>query len=101
MRLAERLDQAAWSTLLAAARRRWPPDGVLVLENTNPYAPQALKLFWVDPGNRHPLFPEAMLALVGAAGFGDAFAFAPGGTRRLRGRPTQRGVYAVVARVVA
>ena len=74
------------------------PGGMFVAETVNPHAPSALKTFWVDPTHRHPLFPEAMLALCRLAGFSSAFVFHPHGTGHVGDDRLREHEYAVVAR---
>jgi glycosyltransferase involved in cell wall biosynthesis/SAM-dependent methyltransferase len=83
--------------LLRAALGALHKDGILVLETVNPHSPPALKAFWVDPTHRHPIFPEATLALCRGAGFPAAFFFHPNGTGDVEADRFTSGEYAVVA----
>jgi SAM-dependent methyltransferase len=83
--------------LLANARRALRPGGILVCETINPHAPFALKTFWVDPTHQHPLFPEVLLVLAQAAGFGEGCITHPRGTRDAAADWLRHDAYALVA----
>jgi SAM-dependent methyltransferase len=93
----EHLPPARLPELLDVARAKLRPDGVFIAETVNPHSPRALKVFWVDPTHRHPLFPETMLALCRLAGFGAARVMFPLGSDDLATDLRKCGEYAVVA----
>jgi 2-polyprenyl-3-methyl-5-hydroxy-6-metoxy-1,4-benzoquinol methylase len=64
--------------MLALAKLKLAPGGVLIAETVNPHRVSSLKTFWVDLTHQHPIFPEVALALCGIAGFRSAYVFAPG-----------------------
>jgi SAM-dependent methyltransferase len=64
--------------LLALARRKLRPGGLLIAETVNPHRMASFKTFWVDLTHEHPVFPEVALALCAIAGFEQAYVFAPG-----------------------
>ena len=64
--------------LLELSVRKLTPGGLLIAETINPHNLAAMKTFWVDVTHRHPIFPEAALALCAVAGFAPAYVFAPG-----------------------
>jgi SAM-dependent methyltransferase len=63
--------------MLALAKLKLAPGGVLIAETVNPHRVSSLKTFWVDLTHQHPIFPEVALALCGIAGFQSAYVFAP------------------------
>ncbi len=83
----EHLPTARIFELLDVARAKLRPDGVFIAETVNPHSPRALKVFWIDPTHRHPLFPETMLALCRLAGFDAARVMFPLGSDGPRHRP--------------
>ena len=95
----EHLPTAALPGLLAEARRSLAPGGRFIAETVNPYAPAALRAFWVDPTHIHPLYPETLLVLAQQAGFSAGYVMYPladpivtaGGDPRV-----EAGEYAVV-----
>jgi SAM-dependent methyltransferase len=93
----EHLPTARIFELLDVARAKLRPDGLFVAETVNPHSPRALKVFWIDPTHRHPLFPETMLALCRLAGFNSARITFPLGTGDLATDLRTCGEYAVVA----
>lgn len=93
----EHLPYAELRRFLSLARRALRPGGVMVAETINPHAPQALKVFWVDPTHQHPLFPETLLLLCRVAGFGSGYAFHPLGSGHVEEDRHREGEYAVVA----
>jgi SAM-dependent methyltransferase len=93
----EHLPTTRLPELLDVARAKLRPDGVFIAETVNPHSPRALKVFWIDPTHRHPLFPETMLALCRLAGFGAARVMFPLGSDELATDLRRCGEYAVVA----
>ena len=94
--LIEHLQPAELERLLELSRRKLRGGGVLIAETVNPHRVASLKTFWVDLTHRHPIFPEAALALSAIAGFESAYVFAPGFESFERAR-FQAPAYAVVA----
>ncbi len=94
--LIEHLPYAELQRMLALARRKLRPDGLLIAETVNPHRISALKTFWVDLTHQHPIFPEVALALCAIAGFDTAYVFAPGFESFEHARH-QASAYAVVA----
>ena len=45
------------------------PGGVLVAQTPNPYCPETLQAFFVDPTHVRPLFPDAVTILLESLGF--------------------------------
>jgi SAM-dependent methyltransferase len=86
--------------LLALARRKLRPGGVLIAETVNPHRMASFKTFWVDLTHKHPIFPEVALALCAIAGFEQAYVFAPGFNSFETAR-FEAPSYAVVATVSA
>ena len=80
MHVVEHLDPATLESLLDEARRALRPGGVLMLETVNVYDVKAATTFWLDVTHRQPILPEALLSMTGAAGFAEAWLFAPDGT---------------------
>lgn len=78
--LIEHLPYERVITFLRLSLQKLAPGGMLILETVNPHAPGALKNFWFDLTHQHPVFPEVLLTLCRAAGFGSAYVFHPGGT---------------------
>jgi glycosyltransferase involved in cell wall biosynthesis/SAM-dependent methyltransferase len=76
---------------------RLKPGGLLIAETVNPHSAAALKSFWVDPTHKHPLFPEALLALCALGGYASADVFAPLGSGDWEHDRTRVGEYAVLA----
>lgn len=74
----EHLPVAKLHSLLEVARAKLAPGGILIAETVNPHSLPAFKTFWVDLTHRHPIFPEAALAMCALAGFAPAYVFAPG-----------------------
>jgi SAM-dependent methyltransferase len=95
--VAEHLSYPALCRLLELGRTRLAPDGLLVIETVNPHSAPALKAFWVDPTHRHPLFPEALLALCRLSGYGSAYVFHPHGSGDVTVDRRDQGEYALVA----
>ncbi|MGH2713566.1 MAG: class I SAM-dependent methyltransferase [Thermoleophilaceae bacterium] len=93
----EHLPYVELHRFLELAHRALRAGGVLIAETVNPHAPQALKVFWVDPTHQHPLFPETLLLLCRVAGFGSGFAFHPLGSGHVEEDRHREGEYAVVA----
>ncbi len=93
----EHLPTARLPELLDVARAKLRADGVFIAETVNPHSPRALKVFWIDPTHRHPLFPETMLALCRLTGFGAARITFPFGSDDLATDLRTCGEYAVVA----
>jgi glycosyltransferase involved in cell wall biosynthesis/SAM-dependent methyltransferase len=93
----EHLDGDALTRLLTAGRRALRPGGRMILETVNPHSPWALKAFWVDLTHQQLIFPEVLLQLCRAAGFGEAYIFAPQGEGDWDADRTRQGEYAVVA----
>jgi SAM-dependent methyltransferase len=93
----EHLPPSRLPELLDVARAKLRPDGLFVAETVNPHSPRALKVFWIDPTHRHPLFPETMLVLCRLAGFGAARIMFPLGSADLATDRRTCGEYAVVA----
>lgn len=95
--LIEHLPYPVLLRFLRAARTALRPGGRLIVETVNPHAPQGLKHFWLDPTHRHPLFPEAVIALCRLTGYAEAFVWYPQGS----GDPDRDRIeqldYAVVA----
>jgi SAM-dependent methyltransferase len=58
--------------LFAGSRRVLRRGGRFIAETVNPHCFSALRTFWVDPAHHQPLFPEALLLLLHAAGFSTA-----------------------------
>ena len=83
--------------LLAGARHALRDGGLFIAETVNPHAPDALKGFWLDPTHQHPLFPEVLLTLCRAAGFGSAYVFHPNGAGDVDADRFVAPAYAVVA----
>jgi SAM-dependent methyltransferase len=83
--------------MLALARAKLRPGGLLVAETVNPHAGHALKTFWVDLTHEHPVFPEVALALAQAAGFGEAFVWFPHGRGDVDADRFVQSSYALVA----
>jgi SAM-dependent methyltransferase len=96
----EHLPATRLPELLEIARAKLRPEGVFIAETVNPHSPRALKAFWVDPTNQHPLFPESMLALCRFTGFEAAEIMFPLGTDDLATDLRTCGEYAVVAGAV-
>ncbi len=94
----EHMPYAELVRFLELAHRALTPDGVLIVETVNPHSIRALKTFWVDLTHQHPIFPEVLLALCGAAGFTGMYAFHPLGTGDFDADRLEQGEYAVVAR---
>lgn len=94
----EHMPPADLRRFLEVAARKLRPGGLLVAETVNPHSAAALKAFWVDITHQHPLFPEAMLALVRIAGFASAYVFHPNGVGNVETDRYTTGEYAVVAR---
>jgi 2-polyprenyl-3-methyl-5-hydroxy-6-metoxy-1,4-benzoquinol methylase len=82
--------------MLALAKLKLAPGGMLIAETVNPHRVSSLKTFWVDLTHQHPIFPEVALALCGIAGFQSAYVFAPGFEDFERAR-FEASSYAVVA----
>jgi SAM-dependent methyltransferase len=74
----EHLPLAKLNSLLDLALAKLAPGGTLIAETVNPHSLPAFKTFWVDLTHRHPIFPEAALAMCALAGFAPAYVFAPG-----------------------
>jgi SAM-dependent methyltransferase len=96
-RVIEHLPLADLRRFLGLALSRLRPGGLLIAETVNPHSAAALKAFWVDPTNRHPLFPETMLSLCALTGFVSGDVFAPVGCGDWNEDRTRVGEYAVVA----
>lgn len=45
------------------------PGGLSVAETVKPDSPRALKAFWMDLTQAHPIFSEALVDWCGLAGF--------------------------------
>jgi SAM-dependent methyltransferase len=75
--LIEHLPPAELQRMLALARRKLVPGGLLIAETVNPHRVSSLKTFWVDITHQHPIFPEVALALCAIAGFQSAYVFSP------------------------
>jgi len=75
--LIEHLPYAELRRMLALARAKLRPGGLLVAETVNPHRVSSLKTFWADLTHQHPIFPEVALALSALAGFEPAYVFAP------------------------
>ena len=86
--------------LLSAAHRALREDGILIVETVNPHNAVALKLFWVDPTHRHPIFPEALVVLCRQAGFRHAGYMLPGHEEGFDVARRAARDYAVIAREV-
>ncbi len=93
----EHLPTSRLPELLDVARAKLRPDGVFIAETVNPHSPRALKVFWIDPTHRQPLFPETMLALCRVTGFAAARVMFPLGSDDLAVDLRTCGEYAVVA----
>jgi SAM-dependent methyltransferase len=93
----EHMPEATLLRFIAAAHRALRPGGKLVMETVNPHSPHALKAFWVDLSHQHPIFPEVLLQLSRAAGFGSGRAFCPNGAGDWDVDRLTEGEYAVVA----
>ena len=85
-------------SLIRLSYRKLAPGGLFVAETVNPHSPRALKAFWMDLTHAHPIFPEALVAWCGLAGFSEATVHFPLGTGDLDGDLATQGEYAVVAR---
>jgi SAM-dependent methyltransferase len=83
--------------LLALARRKLRPGGLLIAETINPHRVASFKTFWVDLTHEHLIFPEVALAWCAITGFEQAYVFAPGFDSFESAR-FEAGNYAVVAR---
>jgi O-antigen chain-terminating methyltransferase len=55
--------------LLEACLDQLQPGGVLVAQTPNPYCPETLQAFFVDPTHVRPLFPDAVTVLLESLGF--------------------------------
>ncbi len=97
----EHLTEEQLRRLLALARRKLAPGGLLIAETVNPHSPPALKTFWVDLTHRQPIFPEVALELCREAGFESAYFFHPNGTGNVERDRFVEGEFAVVARAEA
>lgn len=73
------------------------PGGRLILETPNPHAIDAFKAFWLDVTHVRPYYPEALIHLVEAAGFGEAFVWADGDSSDIQDRLGIAGTYALIA----
>jgi SAM-dependent methyltransferase len=93
----EHLPHADLVRFLELARERLAPNGQLVAETLNPHEPEAMRNFWADPTHQRPVFPETLLALCRAAGYGSAFIFYPQGSGDPEVDLLAQPVYAVVA----
>jgi 2-polyprenyl-3-methyl-5-hydroxy-6-metoxy-1,4-benzoquinol methylase len=94
----EHLPYPVLEELLAMARAKLRPGGLLIAETVNPHAADALKAFWLDPTHEHPLFPEVMLTLARIAGFGSGWVLHPNGTGDVERDRFAQPAYALVAR---
>ncbi len=92
----EHLPYPQLKRMLALARRKLAPGGLLIAETVNPHRTASLKTFWVDLTHQHPIFPEVALAMCAIAGFEQAYVFAPGFDSFERAR-FESPAYAVVA----
>jgi SAM-dependent methyltransferase len=93
----EHLPYAALLRLLELSMEKLRGGGILVAETVNPYVRQSMDGFWIDPTHQHPLFPETVLALCGAIGFGSAYVFCARGSGDFERDRTEEPTYAVVA----
>lgn len=82
---------------LRLSSRKLVPGGLLIAETVNPHAPGALKNFWFDLTHQHPVFPEVLLTLCRAIGFGSAYIFHPGGSGDVEADREWSGDYTLVA----
>jgi glycosyltransferase involved in cell wall biosynthesis/SAM-dependent methyltransferase len=94
----EHMPSAELDEFLSLSLSRLRPGGLLIAETVNPHSVAALKTFWVDPTHQHPIFPEAALQRLRAAGFSSAYVFHPNGTGDVTADRFAQGEYAVVAR---
>jgi SAM-dependent methyltransferase/glycosyltransferase involved in cell wall biosynthesis len=95
----EHLTEKELRELLALARIKLAPDGILIAETVNPHSPPALKIFWVDLTHQQPIFPEVALELCREAGFKGAYVFHPTGTGNFERDRFTQFAFAVVASV--
>jgi SAM-dependent methyltransferase len=92
----EHLSYEQLRRMLALARRKLSPGGLLIAETVNPHRISSMKTFWVDLTHQHPVFPEVALALCAIAGYESGYVFAPGYDDFERAR-FESPAYAVVA----
>jgi glycosyltransferase involved in cell wall biosynthesis/SAM-dependent methyltransferase len=95
----EHIDPGALADLIAASRRALRAGGVFIAETVNPHSIASFKTFWLDPTHKQPLFPETVLLMCRAAGFGSGYVLFPDGPGDLATDRTTSGSYAVVAEV--
>lgn len=93
----EHLPLGDLTRLLELSMEKLRSGGLFVAETVNPYMPEAMFGFWIDPTHEQPLFPETMLALCDAAGFEPAYVYCPLGTGDFEADRTEQPSYAVVA----
>jgi glycosyltransferase involved in cell wall biosynthesis/SAM-dependent methyltransferase len=93
----EHLTERQLREMLALARQKLAPDGILIAETVNPHSPPALKAFWLDLTHQQPIFPEVALEFCREAGFGGAYVFHPTGTGNFERDRFSQFAFAVVA----
>ena len=93
----EHLPYPSLMRLLELSTEKLRSGGLFVAETVNPYMPQSMHGFWIDPTHQHPLFPETLLALCDSAGFEPAYVFCPLGSGDFERDRTEQPSYAVVA----
>jgi 2-polyprenyl-3-methyl-5-hydroxy-6-metoxy-1,4-benzoquinol methylase len=93
----EHLEFGGLMRLLESASRAVRPGGLVVLETVNPHSLEAMKMFWIDPTHRVPIFPEVLTVLCGVAGFAASYVTSPNGTGDLENDRRTQGEYAVIA----
>lgn len=101
LQVAEHLTFEELVRFLTGAHRALRPGGRLVVETVNPHALEAMKMFWVDPTHRAPLFPEVVTVLCGLSGFASARVLYPNGSGDPDEDRRTQGEYAVVAEKAA
>lgn len=93
----EHLDTPDLVEWLSEIARVLEPGGRLIIETPNPHAIDAFKAFWLDVTHVRPYYPEALLNLVEAAGFSEAFVWADGDATDIQERLGIAGAYSVIA----
>jgi SAM-dependent methyltransferase len=94
----EHLSEEQLRHLLDGAYQALKPSGLLILETVNPHSVAAFKAFWTDLTHRVPIFPEVLVVLCRAAGFGECRVLFPNGDGDLSTDRWTQGEYAVIAR---